>query len=70
VITRSDGVWPDVVPAWRDCRQRNVDQISELLGPAYGEVSPDGIDHFKVVATKIGGMAAVEPDLQASELAK
>ena len=33
-------------------------------------MSPDGIDHFKVVATKIGEMAAVEPNLQASELAK
>jgi pimeloyl-ACP methyl ester carboxylesterase len=48
----------------------NVDQLAEFLGPAYGEVSPDGIDHFKVVATKIGEMAAVEPNLQASELAK
>jgi pimeloyl-ACP methyl ester carboxylesterase len=47
----------------------NVDQLAEFLGPAYGEVSPDGIDHFKVVATKIGEMAAVEPNLQASELA-
>jgi pimeloyl-ACP methyl ester carboxylesterase len=48
----------------------NVDQLAEFLGPAYGEVSPDGIDHFKVVATKIGEMAAVEPNLEASELAK
>jgi pimeloyl-ACP methyl ester carboxylesterase len=48
----------------------NVDQIAEFIGPAYGEVSPDGIDHFKVVATKIGEMTAVEPTLQASELAK
>jgi pimeloyl-ACP methyl ester carboxylesterase len=48
----------------------NVDQLAEFVGPAYGEVSPDGIDHFKVVATKIGEMAAVEPNLQASELAK
>jgi len=48
----------------------DVDQIAEFLGPAYGEVSPDGIDHFKVVATKIGEMAAVEPTLDASELAK
>jgi pimeloyl-ACP methyl ester carboxylesterase len=48
----------------------NVDQVAEFLGPAYGEVSPDGIDHFKVVATKIGAMAAVEPNLRASELAK
>jgi pimeloyl-ACP methyl ester carboxylesterase len=48
----------------------DVDQIAQFLGPAYGEVSPDGIDHFKVMATKIGEMAAVEPNLQASELAK
>jgi pimeloyl-ACP methyl ester carboxylesterase len=48
----------------------DVDQLAEFIGPAYGEVSPDGIDHFKVVATKIGEMAAVEPNLQASELAK
>jgi pimeloyl-ACP methyl ester carboxylesterase len=48
----------------------DVDQIAAFLAPAYGEVSPDGIDHFKVVATKIGEMAAVEPNLQASELAK
>jgi pimeloyl-ACP methyl ester carboxylesterase len=48
----------------------NVDQLAEFLGPAYGEVSPDGIDHFKVVATKVGELAAVEPNLQASELAK
>ncbi|MEV4756665.1 alpha/beta hydrolase [Micromonospora sp. NPDC049559] len=48
----------------------NVDQIFEFLGPSYGEVSPDGIDHFRVVATKIGEMAAKEPNLQATELAK
>jgi pimeloyl-ACP methyl ester carboxylesterase len=48
----------------------NVDQLAEFLGPAYGAVSPDGIDHFKVVAAKIGELAAVEPNLQASELAK
>ncbi|TDO52212.1 pimeloyl-ACP methyl ester carboxylesterase [Kribbella sp. VKM Ac-2527] len=47
----------------------NVDVIAEFLGPAYGEVSPDGVEHFKVVATKVGEMAAKEPHLQASELA-
>jgi pimeloyl-ACP methyl ester carboxylesterase len=47
----------------------DVDQIFEFLGPSYGEVSPDGIDNFKVVATKIGEMAAAEPNLQASDLA-
>jgi pimeloyl-ACP methyl ester carboxylesterase len=48
----------------------NLDEIAELLGPAYGEVSPDGIDHFKVVAAKIGEMAAAEPHLDVAELAK
>jgi pimeloyl-ACP methyl ester carboxylesterase len=48
----------------------NVDEVAKFLGPAYGEVSPDGEDHFKVVATKIGEMAAVEPNLQASDLAR
>ncbi len=48
----------------------NVDELAQFLGPAYGEVSPDGADHFKVVATKVGEMAAVEPNLQAPDLAK
>src|SRR5919198_1052777 len=48
----------------------NVDQIAEFLAPAYGEVSPDGIDHFKVVATKVGEMSAAEPHLDVAELAK
>jgi pimeloyl-ACP methyl ester carboxylesterase len=47
----------------------DVDQLTQFLSPAYGEVSPDGEDHFRVVATKIGEMAAVEPHLEASELA-
>lgn len=48
----------------------NVDEIAEFLAPTYAEVSPDGIDHFKVVATKVGEMAAKEPNLDAAELAK
>jgi pimeloyl-ACP methyl ester carboxylesterase len=47
----------------------DVDQMFEFLGPSYGEVSPDGIDHFKAVASKVGEMVAVEPDLRASNLA-
>jgi pimeloyl-ACP methyl ester carboxylesterase len=46
----------------------NVEQITQFLGPAYGEVSPDGEEHFPVVATKIGEMAATEPNLDVSEL--
>src|SRR4030095_7833637 len=48
----------------------DVDAIAEFLAPAYGEVSPDGIDHFKVVATKAGEMTAAEPHLDVAELAK
>ena len=48
----------------------DVEALTQFLGPAYGEVSPDGVAHFPVVATKIGDMAAVEPNLQAAELAK
>jgi pimeloyl-ACP methyl ester carboxylesterase len=48
----------------------DVEAIDRVVGPAYGEVSPDGRDHFKVLATRIGEMAAVEPNLQPSELAK
>jgi pimeloyl-ACP methyl ester carboxylesterase len=47
----------------------DVDAIFEFLGPAYGEVSPDGIDHFRVVARKIGDMAAREPYLKPADLA-
>jgi pimeloyl-ACP methyl ester carboxylesterase len=47
----------------------DVDQLTQFLGPAYAEVSPDGAAHFPVVATKIGVMAAVEPNLEAAQLA-
>ncbi len=48
----------------------DVEALTQFLGPAYGEVSPDGVAHFPVVATKIGDMAAIEPNLEAAELAK
>ena len=48
----------------------DVAAIDAFLGPAYGEVSPDGRDHFPVVAAKIGEMAAKEPNLDVSELAR
>jgi pimeloyl-ACP methyl ester carboxylesterase len=48
----------------------DVEQITQFLGPAYGEVSPDGEAHFPVVATKIGEMARTEPNLDVSELSK
>jgi hypothetical protein len=39
----------------------NLDETAQFLGPAYGEVAPNGEDHFMVVATKIGELVAVEP---------
>src|SRR5204862_3977318 len=44
----------------------DVDQITQFLGPAYGEVSPDGEEHFPVVAEKIKRMAETEPALDQS----
>jgi pimeloyl-ACP methyl ester carboxylesterase len=46
----------------------DIPMMTQFLGPAYSEVSPDGEDHFPVVAAKIGEMFAKEPDLRASEL--
>jgi pimeloyl-ACP methyl ester carboxylesterase len=60
-FNKSGAADPD--PEW------DVDQLFEFLGPSYGEVSPDGIDHFKAVASKVGEMVAVEPNLRASDLA-
>jgi pimeloyl-ACP methyl ester carboxylesterase len=48
--------------------QFDVDAVVGFLGAAYGEVSPDGEDHFPVVARKVARMAAEEPALQRSEL--
>ncbi|WP_117208523.1 alpha/beta fold hydrolase [Allorhizocola rhizosphaerae] len=48
----------------------DVDAIEQFLGPAYAEVSPDGAEHFRVVATKIGEMAAKEPHIDIAEVAK
>lgn len=48
----------------------DIEQMTQFLGPSYGEVSPDGEAHFPVVAAKIGEMARTEPNLEVSELAK
>jgi pimeloyl-ACP methyl ester carboxylesterase len=48
----------------------DVDALDAFLGPAYAEVSPDGAEHFRVVATKVGEMAAKEPHIDIAELAK
>jgi pimeloyl-ACP methyl ester carboxylesterase len=36
---------------------------------SYGEVSPDGVEHFPVVAAKIARAATEDPGLDAAELA-
>jgi len=46
----------------------DVDEVVAFAGPAYGEVSPDGVEHFPVVIEKIAVMSAREPALSASEL--
>jgi pimeloyl-ACP methyl ester carboxylesterase len=48
----------------------DVDQVVQFLGSAYGEVSPDGEEHFPVVVAKIGEMMRTEPHIAVSELAK
>jgi pimeloyl-ACP methyl ester carboxylesterase len=48
--------------------QLDVDEVVKFVGPAYGEVSPDGEEHFPVVVEKIARMAAEEPALPQSEL--
>jgi pimeloyl-ACP methyl ester carboxylesterase len=48
----------------------DVDQVVQFLGRAYGEVSPDGLDHFPVVVAKIAEMAKKEPHLDRTELAQ
>jgi pimeloyl-ACP methyl ester carboxylesterase len=48
--------------------QLEVDPIVEFLGKSYGEVSPDGEEHFPVVVAKIARMAAEEPTLERSTL--
>jgi len=46
------------------------DEVVQFLGPAYGEVSPDGEDHFPTVAAKIGEMARTEPHVDPADLAR
>ena len=44
------------------------DEVVQFLGPAYGEVSPDGEAHFPVLAGKVGEMARNEPHVDPAEL--
>ena len=42
---------------------------NDYLADVYGQISPDGRDHFPVVAAKIRRMATTEPTLSAADLA-
>ena len=48
----------------------DVDGVVEFLAAPYGEVSPDGEEHFRVVVEKLAQMSASEPALEETELAK
>jgi pimeloyl-ACP methyl ester carboxylesterase len=45
-------------------------QVVPFLGPAYGEVSPDGEAHFPVVVDKIGEMFRNEPHVDPADLGR
>jgi len=47
-----------------------VDEVVAALGPSYGEVSPDGEEHFRVVLEKTAEMERTEPAFAKSELGK
>lgn len=57
-----DGVLPGVMDDFGSAE--NI----QYLGARYGEVSPDGEEHFPVVAEKVLAMGRTEPDLTAADL--
>ncbi|MGY1615348.1 alpha/beta fold hydrolase [Geodermatophilus sp. SYSU D00691] len=48
----------------------DVDEVVAFLGSSYGEVSPDGEEHFPLVVAKIGELMVNEPHVDIAELAK
>ena len=48
--------------------QFDIDAAVAALGPSYGEVSPDGEEHFRVVVEKTAEMERTEPALPEREL--
>ncbi len=48
--------------------QIDVDQVVAAFGAAYGEVSPDGQDHFPVVVDKVAQLGLREPTMAAADL--
>jgi pimeloyl-ACP methyl ester carboxylesterase len=57
-----DGLVPDL--------DLNELAANDYLADAYGQMSPDGRDHFPVVAAKIFAMATTEPTLTTADLAQ
>jgi pimeloyl-ACP methyl ester carboxylesterase len=47
-----------------------ANEAPEFMHAAYGEVSPDGIDHYRVVLQKMAETHQVEPTLTPADLAK
>lgn len=45
-----------------------VEPVVAAFGESYGEVSPDGEEHYPVVVRKVLEMGAREPELEASDL--
>jgi pimeloyl-ACP methyl ester carboxylesterase len=50
----------------------DLDELAanDYLAAAYGQISPDGRDHFPVVEAKILRMATTEPTLMVADLAQ
>lgn len=59
---RYDGLAPGVLEGFAD------ESVVQALGPRYGQVSPDGEEHFPVVIKKLLQMAAAEPTLTEDDL--
>jgi pimeloyl-ACP methyl ester carboxylesterase len=51
-------------------REIDIDGVVEFLGASYGELSPDGEEHFRVVVEKLAETYTSEPALAQEELAK
>jgi pimeloyl-ACP methyl ester carboxylesterase len=61
-VCHHDGWLPEVIAP--------NNEPPSLLAASYGEVSPDGVGHFPVVAEKLARMHLVEPRLTAEDLAR
>ncbi|WP_174562540.1 alpha/beta fold hydrolase [Nocardia acidivorans] len=57
-----DGIIPGVLDDFED------ESVQRYLAGNYGEVSPDGEDHFPIVARKLAEMWETQPDLTPEDL--